>query len=245
MSASPSIARIEARPRALCSGSGPGVRTRDGCSVDLYRELPYLDELEDVRAQLHAGESMLELGCGAGRLTRVMLESGLAVTAVDNAAPMLAALPAAARPVLSDIETLALDERFDAALLASGLVNHPDAGTRHAFLAAARRHLRPGGRLFVQRLDPAWLLGARAGESRMLGPMALVIESVRRTPPRVSMTLRYDLGGRMWRHRFVAAALRAGDVEEELARAGFVRPLWLGEKRRWVSTMVEHPRAAA
>jgi hypothetical protein len=30
------------------SGSGPGVRTRDGCSVELYRSLPYRGDLDGV-----------------------------------------------------------------------------------------------------------------------------------------------------------------------------------------------------
>ena len=68
------------------SGSGPGVRTSDGCSVELYRQLPYLGELDDILGGVPAGSSVLELGCGAGRLTRPLVERGLSVTAVDNSA---------------------------------------------------------------------------------------------------------------------------------------------------------------
>jgi SAM-dependent methyltransferase len=221
-------------PRRAFSGSGPGARARDGCSVELYRALPYLGELEDVRTHWRAGETVLELGCGAGRHTRELLAQGLAVTAVDNAPDMLAALPPGATPVLCDIEQLSLDSRFDIALLASGLVNHPDARVRQAMLSAARRHLRPGGRLYVQRQEAAWLLGVRAGTASAMGPATLVVESVRRTPPRVAMSLRYDLQGRRWRHSFVVEALREEQVEEALARAGFADPRWLDARRRWV-----------
>jgi len=30
------------------SGAGPGVQTDDGCSVELYRDLPYFGELGDI-----------------------------------------------------------------------------------------------------------------------------------------------------------------------------------------------------
>jgi SAM-dependent methyltransferase len=229
-------------PSPRFSGSGPGARTADGCSVELYREMPYFGELEDLRPLLPAGAALLELGCGTGRHTRVLLAMGLDVTAVDNAPEMLAALPEGARPVLADIETLELAERFDVALLASCLVNHPDPATRRAFLGAARRHLRPGGRLLVQRHDAAWLLCAPAGTTSTVGPLTIRIEAVERTPPRVSMTLRYDTPGGTWRHAFVAVALDEVQLEKELAGAGFERPAWIGSRRRWVSTMASTSR---
>jgi SAM-dependent methyltransferase len=226
------------------SGSGPGVQTRDGCSVELYRDMPYFGELEELRPLLPAQASLLELGCGTGRQTRVLLAMGLEVTAVDNACEMLAALPVQARPVLSDIETLSLAARFDIALLASGMVNTPEVATRRAFLAAARRHLRPGGRLIVQRHDPDWLLTAPAGSTSAVGALTICVESVQRTPPHVAMTVRYDLPGRTWRHAFVAEALADAQLEEELAAAGFERPAWVDRRRRWVATMVATSPAA-
>jgi len=232
------------RPSSWFSGSGPGVQTPDGCSVDLYREMPYFGELEELRPLLPAGATLLELGCGAGRLTRVLLAMGLEVTAVDNAPAMLEALPPQARAVHSDIETLALAERFDVALLASGLVNHPEPAIRRAFLAAARRHLGTGGRLFVQRQDPAWLLGAPVGAESSVGPLTIRVEAVQRTPPHVAMTVRYDTPGGTWRHAFVVEALEDVQLEEELAAAGFGRPAWIDRRRRWLSTMAKTSAAA-
>src|SRR5437879_2327630 len=86
------------------SGSGPGERTSDGCSVALYARMPYLGELDDVRPLLTPGTSVLELGAGAGRLTRKLLEWGLNVTAVDNSADMRVYVPGDANRVVSDIE---------------------------------------------------------------------------------------------------------------------------------------------
>ncbi|HUG20964.1 class I SAM-dependent methyltransferase [Piscinibacter sp.] len=107
------------------SGSGPGIQARDGCSVELYRRLPYMGEIDHLRPLLQAESSALELGCGTGRITRVLLELDLKVTAVDNSAEMLAWVPNPAVAVHANIEELRLEARFDTVLLASCLVNHP------------------------------------------------------------------------------------------------------------------------
>src|SRR5258706_10905392 len=127
------------------SGYGPGERTSDGCSVALYARMPYLGELDDVRPLLTPGTSVLELGAGAGRLTRKLLEWGLNVTAVDNCADMLACVPQDAVRVESDIEDLRLGKVFDTVLLASCLVNQPSGLTRTSFVTSARRHVAPDG----------------------------------------------------------------------------------------------------
>jgi SAM-dependent methyltransferase len=233
--------RLAATPGAF-TGSGPGEQAPDGCSVDFYRALPYLGELADVLPALAPGTHVLELGCGAGRLTRPLLAHGLRVTAVDNSAGMLAALPPQAAAVHADIETLALGRTFDAVLLASTLVNHPGAGVRAAFLAAARRHLHTGGLLFLQRHDPAWLRGVRAGDV-IAAPAGLVttVESAAVDGALHAIALRYDLGGRTWRQAFVTELLDDDAFARVLADAGFGAPRWLDARRRWAAA----PLAAA
>ena len=81
-------------------GEGPGAQTSDGCSVELYRDLPYLGELDDILGELRNGSHILELGCGTGRLTRQLVRQGLSVTGVDNSAEMLAGMPREAAAVL-------------------------------------------------------------------------------------------------------------------------------------------------
>ncbi len=102
-------------------GEGRGVQTRDGCSVELYRLLPYAGEVELI-ASWFTGQKILELGCGVGRLTKHLLVSGYDVTAVDNSPEMLEFAPAQAAKVCSNIEDLALDVAFDAVILASNLI---------------------------------------------------------------------------------------------------------------------------
>ena len=215
-------------------GSGPGEQAPDGCSVELYRRLPYLGELTDVRPHLVAGTALLELGCGTGRLTALLLAWGLRVTCVDNCDGMLALAPTEARHVLSDIEDLSLREHFDVALLASCLINHPTPQVRRALLAGARRHLRTDGRLFVQRQDPQWLQSAVPGPVGQTGEVLLFLESVARIEQVVEMTLRYESSGQTWRHSFSASPLTESDVEEALATEGFHSPSWLGRHGSWV-----------
>src|SRR5262249_25275206 len=142
-------------------GEGPGAQTRDGCSVELYRLLPYGGEIGLVGPWL--GTDVLELGCGVGRLTGPLPARGCRGTAGDDSREMLSFVPAAATKVCSSIEMLDLEARFDTVLLASHLINVPSASQRSAFLAACQRHLRAGGNLVFQRHDPDWLDTAKAG----------------------------------------------------------------------------------
>jgi SAM-dependent methyltransferase len=229
-------------PRAsmteVFSGAGPGARTRDGCSVELYRELPYLGELDDILGELGERVRILELGCGAGRLTRRLIAHGRQVTAVDDSPEMLSALPAGATGVLGDIAQLDLADRFDVAILASCLINHPDAQVRAAFLRAAHRHLVQGGRLFVQRHDPHWLRNARAGDVHGSGSTTITVEHASRSGDLVRMTIRYDRPRGTWWHSFSAAALSTSDAESALRDAGFRDPVWYGQARRWLGVSV-------
>jgi SAM-dependent methyltransferase len=219
----------------MFDGSGPGAQTLDGCSVELYRRLPYLGELDTVQRFLTPDASILELGCGTGRHTRMLLEWGLRPTCVDNSPEMLAELPVGAIPVHAAIETVALSERFDIALLASCLINHPNSQTRGAFIGAAARHLRPGARLLLERHDPQWLQGAAVGTVGRAGPAVLSIESVTRVHALVEMKLCYVIAEQAWRQSFVATPLTEQEVEGLLSEHRFHSFSWHGPARMWVA----------
>ena len=222
------------------SGSGPGVQAPDGCSVELYRQLPYFGELEDYRPLFHAGTRVLELGCGAGRLTRRLLEWGARVTAVDNCREMLAAVPDGASRVLSDIESLNLDDRFDVALLASNFINHPARDVRCAFVDSARRHLRQHARFLLERHDPSWLQQVQPGPLGALGDIAMSVEAVSRSADAVHMTLRYQLADSVWYHSSADTPLEEAEIESLLAAYGFGSFAWSGQRRRWLSAVVQN-----
>src|SRR5207249_11429649 len=89
-----------------------GPVTRDGSPVDLYLRLPYLGEVELICAEIPNGASVLEMGCGVGRMTKELLAKGYYVTAIDNSPEMLAHVPPAAPTICSNIEDLELKSRL-------------------------------------------------------------------------------------------------------------------------------------
>lgn len=65
----------------------------DGSPVSLYLALPGGAEAQLIHEAIPESADVLELGCGAGRVTRHLVKLGHAVTAVDNSPEMLAAFP--------------------------------------------------------------------------------------------------------------------------------------------------------
>lgn len=221
----------------LFSGEGPGIQTPDGCSVDLYRQMPYMGELEDIIELLVPGTSVLELGCGTGRLCARLAEVGCAVTGVDESAEMLALLPAGVESVRSKVEDLDLRRTYDAVLLASHLINHPDTAVREAFVHCARRHLQAGGLFLLKRHSVDWLQSARLGPAGHARGVAVSVEAISRDVAFVHMTLRYELLNQIWRQSFVAVALSEAQIEQLLAEAGFGAVRWQGQQSLWASAI--------
>src|SRR3979411_574152 len=89
-------------------GTGPGGVTPDGRAVDFYARMTAMGEPEIVHAAIPAGVSILELGCGAGRVTHPLVALGHPVVAVDESPEMLAHVRGA-ETVCARIEELALD----------------------------------------------------------------------------------------------------------------------------------------
>ncbi|MEN3358121.1 MAG: hypothetical protein V7637_2103 [Mycobacteriales bacterium] len=77
-------------PVAAPRGGGPGPITPDGRAVAVYAALPPRQEPDIISAAVPAGSSILELGVGAGRITRPLVDLGYRVVAVDGSAEMLA-----------------------------------------------------------------------------------------------------------------------------------------------------------
>lgn len=219
-------------PVAAFSGSGPGVQTLDGCSVDFYRQLPYLGELDEILPLLPPGGEVLELGCGTGRLAGHLQERGHAVVGVDNSAEMLGHLPIGVRGVCASIETLELDRRFPVVLLPSHLINHADAALREAFVACAARHLAPGGRFLLKRFDPDWLQRLQVGPLGERAGVRYLAEAVERRGDQVHISLVYEAFGQRWTQCFVAQALDDSAIESLLAAQG-LRTRWHGGQRLW------------
>ncbi|MDT7549843.1 MAG: hypothetical protein QOE84_2237 [Actinomycetota bacterium] len=211
-----------------------GVITPDGCAVEVYALLEPHDEPALIESVLPAGTTVLELGAGAGRITRPLVAAGYKVTAVDESPEMLARFADVdARQVTARIQDLDLAETFDAVLLMSHLVNTADDALRHDMLATCARHLAADGVLIVQRHPPAWF--ARAGDLEAVdGKVDVKLRDVTRpTASTVQATVHYAHGGRLWTQRFVAKCLTDDDIANELAGVSLELSGWLDSERSW------------
>ena len=105
------------------------------------------------------GDSVLDLGCGNGRVTMHLARLGRNVTGLDTEKPFLEVLEARAAQcgltvdtVCADVRGFDLAVRFDAVFAPMQLVQLlKGAAERKAMIAGAARHLRPGG-LFAATL---------------------------------------------------------------------------------------------
>jgi SAM-dependent methyltransferase len=210
----------------------------DGSPVEVFDQLPAQPAASYVLAAVPAGAEILELGCGAGRVTRALLAAGHHVVAVDESSAMLARVPSEAERVLADAATIALGRRFPAVLLGSYLVNHPDRGS--AFLAAAARHLSPGGRVVVQRYDPVWARAGARGQA-VAGPVTVTVTRLVPEAGRFAATVAYRLGGRRWEQAIEAAIVDDDDLDGLAAGAGLVRVSWLDEHHTWAALAGRDP----
>ena len=183
----------------------------DGSPVGLYARVPELGEGDVVASVLPAGASVLELGCGAGRITRQLARIGYRVTAVDESAEMLA-LVRDAEKVQARIEGLELGRRFDAVLLASNLIN-AEPPSRRAFLGTCRRH---ADLAIVQGLPLGW--SPEDGAERTLGDVRSQLHVDRLESGVVYGEMEYEAGEETWRHSF-AMRVFADDAELEAALA--------------------------
>ena len=107
---------------------------------------------------LHAGSSLVELGCGSGWMTRLAARHGVRAEGYDISPEMIEIAREEAEQEglevtfeAGDYEQLDLGRRFDACLLYDAL-HHSEQP--HLVLAAAKRALKPGGRLLLA--EPNW-----------------------------------------------------------------------------------------
>ena len=102
--------------------------------------------------QRFAPASVLDAGCGTGRVGRELARRGLDVVGVDIDAEMLATARRKAPGVdwrLADLVTVDLARSFDAVVMAGNVMIFLTPGTERAVVANMARHLRPGGLLIA------------------------------------------------------------------------------------------------
>jgi SAM-dependent methyltransferase len=110
---------------------------------------------------LYAPESVLDAGCGTGRVALELARRGVLVVGADRDASMLAVaerllvelteeLPAVRlRFVQADVADLDVGGTFDVVVMAGNVPLFTPKGTEAKLVAGAARHLRPGGLLIA------------------------------------------------------------------------------------------------
>ena len=92
----------------------------------------------------YAPASVLDAGCGTGRVAIELARRGIEVVGVDADASMLAtarATSVAVEWVLADLTTLALGRRFDVVVLAGNVPLFTPKGTEAALVAGCAAHV--------------------------------------------------------------------------------------------------------
>ena len=130
-------------------------RHPDPAFAALYAALP---DAEDLWPWLDwcaaARPPVLYLGVGAGRLAVPLHRAGFEIVGVDAHPGMLAHLRRRVPAMQTHqalIETMRLRRRFDLVIGPSSILSSD------ANLAAASRHLRAGGRVGMELMNPLWL----------------------------------------------------------------------------------------
>ncbi len=187
----------------------------DGSPVAVFAALPARGVPEVLHGQMLAGDTVLELGCGAGRYTRGLLDLGHPVVAVDASAEMLALVDERAEHVQADVFALDLRHRFDTVVAASYLVNQWPP----LLLSSCARHVAADGAVIVQRYAPEWARAAEVGEATV-GPVTIRFDPIACVDDRLVATVTYTLDARTWTQMIDAQVLDDDTLQRYASYSG-------------------------
>jgi 2-polyprenyl-3-methyl-5-hydroxy-6-metoxy-1,4-benzoquinol methylase len=199
----------------------------------LYEVTSARGEDELIDGAIGAGSSILELGCGTGRITRGLLALGHRVVAVDESADMIARVaPLGVETVCSTIGDLRLERRFDVVLMMSFLINVADDDERLRLLETCARHVRPGGSVLLQQEVP----GHRHAPAVMGDEhRRMVVSDVEDLADgSQTATLTHTIDGRTWSQRIRTKNLPEDHLSAQLAQAGLTRTTYLTPDKSWL-----------
>ena len=204
----------------------------DGSPVEAFALLPPGPGPALIAARLAPASTVLELGCGAGRLLAPLHARGHKCTGVDQSAEMLARVPEGIETIEGDIEEVDLEWTYDAVILASFLVNTPDVDLRRAYLDAAAAHSH--GDVFVQRLDPELVpeaVDASSEEDGVVYEMADIVHA----GPLFKATMRFTFrdANSTYEHRYQGEVLDDATFETTVRSVGLRVRDYLDGQRTW------------
>jgi SAM-dependent methyltransferase len=233
----PACAGLRARIAIVGDRIDPKIETAgvasDGSPPLVYLALPGQDDAALIDGAVTSNAAVLELGCGAGRVTRHLAQLGHDVTAVDNSDEMLRHLNPAERieTVLADITTLDLSHRqWPVVVLASHLIND-DRGA--SFLATAARHLRRDGCVLVERHQPGWIDTVEASNAELHGVRIAMKDIDRPAPGTLRATMVYEVNGLHYEQPFTAHEVDDQRLAQMAAAVGLTLDAILDKKATW------------
>ena len=230
----PDIPTPESAARPADADAGFDAATYGDSFADVYDE--WYPDVSDAAATaefvdgLGAGQRVLELGTGTGRLSRALAQRGHRVVGIDASIAMLDRFddPASA-PVAADMAQLPFaPASFDCVLVATNtLFNLATAEAQAACFAAAAHVVRPGGHMIVEAdvpapSDPSF---DRLVSTRSISPDRVVLTATIRDDAAQTVTGQHiDISGdgirlRPWKIRFVGPA----ELDRLAADAGLER----------------------
>lgn len=167
-------------------------------------------------------KSILELGCGTGRLTIPLALHGFDVTGIDIEESMLARAREKAAQVganvewvQGDVRSFDLGKQFDAVLFPVNSLSHMlDSKSIEACLACVRKHLTDNGRFIFQVFNPLFRVFLRDPNQRY--PLAQYEDPYGRGHVTVTESNTYDralqVNNVTWYYQFQ-------DTQEEIAKS--------------------------
>ena len=189
-------------------------------------------EVDTIWSLLHldSGVSVLDLACGHGRIVNRLAQRGAEVTGLDATAMFLEAARADMERLgvevdyhFGDMRQLAWTDHFDAVISWFTSYGYFDDDQNRLVLEAARRVLRPGGRLLLDVSHRDGLLAVWRSTDVVHGPNGVMIDE-REFDPRTgrSNTIRTVVrDGSLRRFRFFVRLLSFTELRGWLLDAGF------------------------
>lgn len=205
--------------------------TGDGSPVAVYLAMPFGDTPEIIHDAVGPGGTILELGCGVGRITRPLVALGHTVVAVDDSPAMLEHVTGAEK-VCSDIFDLSLGHRFDGVVAGSHLIDSADRDWRLSLLKVCRQHVAETGVVLLERYDPDWVRTAVDSQARN-GLVDLELRVVEHRGSTFDAAITYRVGDRSWTQRFVAAAVDEDELRRDAVETGLSFDRWLDDRETW------------
>lgn len=111
-----------------------------------------INELREFRSKLNEHDRVLDIGCAAGRDTRILKDLGLDPVGVDLSRNLLKIVEKHSPElefVLADMQNMPFDDSSVKAIWASAVLHHVALKEMKSVLREFRRVLEPGGLLYI------------------------------------------------------------------------------------------------